>query len=1009
LSRYFVRHFSYLFFIPLLFSLFFHSYGQSFAAEPVLKEVTLRLNWKHQFEFAGYYAAKEQGYYKDAGLSVIIREFEHGADVLEEVLSGKTQFGVFYPELFLAAMKGKPISLLANFLKYSPEVLVVHPDIRLPVDLKGKRVMGGKNELHGANLGAMFKKFGISPEDFIIVPHSFTIDAFSSGEVDAMTVFLSNEIYHLDKNKIEYNILSPLSFGIPSYDGNLFTSSDFASSDPDVVRKFRDASIRGWQYTTEHPQELVELILAKYSSEKSREALQFEAVEIQKAMLHDTVPIGSVSTQQLQSISSIYKELGLVSDSASLDDIIFESFEKPVLHFTPEEENYISKKKTIRFCVDPNWMPFEGIDKNGNLIGMSAEYIQMMEERIDVPFELVPTKTWNQTIEFAATKQCDLITLAMQTEERNKRINFTRPYLSFSEVISTRNDVRFIEDITTVLDKEHGVVEGYAHKKILEKQYPGIRIHEVADVKDGLQQVQAGKLFGFIDAAATIAYVIERDSLTDLKISGEIDQIARMSVAVRDDDPVLLGILEKVISDIGEERFQAVYRKWLEVKYISHIDYSLLWKVLAIVIALFSIALYRNWKLAQFNSKIQGINSALQNEITEHLEAEEKKSYLEKQLFQAQKMESIGLMASGVAHDLNNILSGIVGYPDLLLPDLPEDSELRKPIIAIQESGQRAAVVVADLLTVARGAAGSRDVYDINTLIEEHIHSPECRKLMSLHPGITCQKHLTAQKTTVFCSPVHVSKCLMNLIINAAEAITNNGVITVSTSNVSVTDGNKEKMEKGEYIVVAVEDTGSGISAIDLDHIFEPFYTKKVMGRSGSGLGLAVVWNTMEDHNGRVIVESGSEGTCFRLYFPVSVKKPRFPVKDEIIKDINGNGECILIVDDEKQLRDLATKMLKSKGYDVNSVSSGESAIKYVADHQVDLLVLDMLMEPGINGHQTYEQILKLFPAQKAIIASGFSASSDAKATLQLGAAAFIKKPYTMDQLARAVKEALTG
>jgi len=940
---------------------------------------------------------------------VIIREFEHGTDVLEEVLSGKAQFGTFYSELFLASMKGKPVSMLANFLKYSPEVLVAHPDIRLPGDLKGKRVMGGEHELHGANLGAMFKKFGISPEEFTTVPHTFTIEAFSAGEVDAMTVFLSNEIYHLNRNNIEYNILSPFSFGIPSYDGNLFTSLAFASSDSDVVRQFRDASIRGWQYAVEHPNELVDLILAKYSQEKSREALRFEATEIKKAMLYDTIPIGSVSTQQLQSIVTIYKELGLVEQNASLENFIFESFEKPVLSFSSEEKKYISAKKTIRFCIDPNWMPFEALDKSGKLTGMSAEYIPMLEERIGLPLELVPTKTWNDTIEFASTKQCDFITLAMETEERKKSLNFTKPYLKFSEVIATKDDVPFIEDITTVLDQEHGVVKGYAHKQFMEIKYPGIKIIEVTSVKDGLQQVQAGELFSFIDAAATIAYVIERNALTDLRISGEIDHVAKMSIAVRDDDPVLLAILEKVIDDIGEEKILAVYRKWVEVKYVHHIEYSLLWKILAVVIALFSIGLYRNRKLAQFNIQIQNVNKALQREIAERIEAEAKRSELEKQLFQAQKMESIGLMASGVAHDLNNILSGIVGYPDLLLPDLPEDSDLRKPIIAIQKSGQRAATVVADLLTVARGAASTRDLNDIETLIDEHLQSPEYQKLMSLHPGIRCQTQFAANHTAVFCSPVHVRKCLMNLIINAAEAIDNNGTIIVSTTNETIPDGDTDEMETDEYIVVAVQDTGPGISAIDLDHIFEPFYTKKTMGRSGSGLGLAVVWNTMEDHNGRVLVDSDDNGTCFRLYFPVSKKKYRVAAKDEKIRDIDGSGERVLIVDDEKQLRDIASQMLQSKGYHVDSVNSGESAIVFVADNQVDMLVLDMLMEPGMNGFQTYEQVLKLFPDQKAIVASGFSESDDVKAALQLGAAAFIKKPYTMEQLARAVKEALSG
>ena len=1004
-----IRYFFYFLFLPSFFILFSQSHDQSFAAEPVLKPVSLLLNWKHQFEFAGYYAAKEQGYYRDVGLDVTIREFTHDTDVIEEVLSGRADFGVFYSDIFLLSVKGRPISMLANFLKYSPEVIVTHQDIRLPSDLKGKRVMGEEHELRGANLGAMLKQFGISADDFTIIPHSFTVEKFISGEVDAMTVFLSNEIYNLKKNNVPYNILSPFSFGIPSYDGNLFTSSTMASASPDMVRAFRDASIRGWQYAVDHPDKIIDLILAKYSGMKSRKALQFEAVEILKATLHDTIPIGSVSMQRLQAIVSTYKELGIVAENSNLDNFVFESFEKPGIFFSPEEEKYISEKKSIRFCVDPDWMPFEGIDKNGKLIGMSAEFIQMIAERINVPFELVPTKTWNETIEFAATKKCDFISLATQTEEREKYLNFTRPYLKFSEVIATKDDVRFIEDLATVLDRKHGIVAGYAHKNALEQKYPGIQIYEVANVKDGLHQVQEGKLFSFIDAAATIAYVIERDALTDLKISGKVDHVAKMSIAVRDDDIVLLAILEKVLAGIGEDEILAVYRKWVEVKYIPHIDYALFMELLVGVIVLFGIALHRNWKLAQFNTQIQDVNKALQKEIAERIEAEEKRCELEKQLFQAQKMESIGLMASGVAHDLNNILSGIVGYPDLILPDLAEDSKLRKPIIAIQESGQRAVAVVADLLTVARGAASSRDICDIKILIDEHLDSPEFRKLTVLYPEITFEMEFGAENSIVSCSPVHVKKCLMNLIINAAEAIDNEGAITVSTSNKYVDKNSKYKIEAGEYVVLCVQDTGPGISATDLEHIFEPFYTKKIMGHSGSGLGLAVVWNTMADHNGRVLVESDEKGTIFKLYFPLSDKPVENNENEEAIDNLNGNGEYILVVDDEDQLRDLASKILESKGYRVDTVSSGELAVEFVKKKQVDLLLLDMLMEPGMNGRKTYEQIRKLFPDQKAVVASGFSESGDVKALLRLGASSFIKKPYTMEQLARAVQIALAG
>ena len=249
----------------------------------------------------------------------------------------------------------------------------------------------------------------------------------------------------------------------------------------------------------------------------------------------------------------------------------------------------------------------------------------------------------------------------------------------------------------------------------------------------------------------------------------------------------------------------------------------------------------------------------------------------------------------------------------------------------------------------------------------------------------------------------------MNLLTNAAEAVAGAGEVVISTSNQQI-DASEEvlvDMDSGNYLVIEVKDNGLGIDSKDLEHIFEPFYTKKKMGRSGTGLGLSVVWNTVQDHDGRIFVESNDKGTCFKLYFRVS-REEKVVSSDKNDKDIPlGHGERILVIDDEPQLRDIAGQILASLGYTVDSVCSGELALGFLADNRVDLLVIDMLMEPGMNGRESYERILELHPGQKAIIASGFSESDEVKATLKLGAGGFIKKPYSMEEFARAVRDAL--
>jgi two-component system cell cycle sensor histidine kinase/response regulator CckA len=259
-------------------------------------------------------------------------------------------------------------------------------------------------------------------------------------------------------------------------------------------------------------------------------------------------------------------------------------------------------------------------------------------------------------------------------------------------------------------------------------------------------------------------------------------------------------------------------------------------------------------------------------------------------------------------------------------------------------------------------------------------------------------------------SPVHLSKSVMNLVSNAAEAMSEGGTISISTENryVDTPIRGYDHVEEGDYVTVTVSDTGIGISKEDRERIFEPFYTKKVMGRSGTGLGMAVVWGTIKDHKGYIDIQSTrGKGTTFTLYFPITreeiaTDKPLLSTKDYI-----GKGESILIVDDVKEQREIASVMLKKLGYSVTSVPSGEEAIEYMKDNSADLLILDMIMDPGIDGLETYKRILTLHPHQKAIIASGFSETDRVKEAQRRGAGAYVKKPYTLEKIGLAVRNEL--
>ena len=305
---------------------------------------------------------------------------------------------------------------------------------------------------------------------------------------------------------------------------------------------------------------------------------------------------------------------------------------------------------------------------------------------------------------------------------------------------------------------------------------------------------------------------------------------------------------------------------------------------------------------------------------------------------------------------------------------------------------------------MARSAANAREVHRLGRLVREYLGSPEFLELKKFFPEILVQFDDGGDGRCIRCSPVHVKKCLMNLVTNGMEAIGDSGKIRIDIESGFIYEDEK----KVEAVVLRVTDSGPGISDVDLENIFEPFYTRKVMGKSGTGLGLAVVWNTVQEHDGRIQVESSETGTTFTLRFPCSDTVEDKPQNKQALSELKGQGERVLVVDDEAMLRDIASQILVELGYRVNAVDSGEAAVEFLRRESVDLVLLDMFMEPGINGQETYRRILNIYPEQKAIIASGYSRSDDVREAMKMGVGRFIEKPYTIEQLGNAVRQELS-
>ncbi len=571
----------------------------SFAYSQELQKIKLQLQWKHQFEFAGFYAAKQQGYYKKYGLDVDFIEFNSKMDIVNEVLKGNADYGLTYSTLIADYMKGAPIVFVANFFKQSPLVLVTQKNIHTPADIKGKKIMGLLDGTHKQIILTMLDKFNITENDFTNVTRKFSIKSFINKEVDALSVFTTNEIYTLDKLGIPYNILDPAVFGTKFYDLNLFTTKSELQNHPNRVKNFRKASIEGWEYALKHKEEIINLIIKKYNTQnKTKEALLFEANQIEYLMLTNVYPIGSIDLERVEVIADSFSQSMHIPKvtKEELESFIYK-IKGDTLELTTKQKEYLQQKKVLKLCVDPEWMPLERIE-DGKHIGMAADFIQLISKKINTPIKLIKTNSWSETLDKAKKRECDILSLAGKTPSRKKYLDFTTPYIKIPLVVATKTGVPFSDNLNKLQNKPLGVVKGYSIYELLKAKYPNINLVEVASVKEGLEFIEQEKIFGLLDNSIVINDTIQRDYLHDkISITGQFPENFQLSIASRNDEPILHNILEKALLSINKKTKDKIITKWTNLKYQVKTNYQLIVQIIFITLVLISIFIYWNLKL----------------------------------------------------------------------------------------------------------------------------------------------------------------------------------------------------------------------------------------------------------------------------------------------------------------------------------------------------------------------------------------------------------------------------
>jgi len=582
-----------------------------------LERVSLQLQWKHQFEFAGFYAAKEMGFYEEVGLDVEFKEFDTSLDIVDEVVSKRARYGLSYSSLIVDYLHDKPIVLVANFFKQSPLVLVTQKEIRTPKDLQGKKVMGMLDSTHRHSLVLMLKKFGLTQEDIYNVPRSFRLDAFAEKKVDAISVFTTNEIYELDRMGVEYNLFDPAAYGIKFYDLNLFTTQEELRNHPQRVADFRSASIRGWEHALEHKEELSELILRKYNPQnKTKEALLFEANQIEYLMLPNVYEIGSVDKMKVEAIRDGFIQSKDISSQPlkSLEEFFYTFGEKT---FTPslEQRAYLEVKKELRMCVDPNWMPLEKIEE-GVYTGIGADMIKLVAQKIDIPVRLIPTQTWSESLAKVRARECDFLAFAEKTPNREEYLDFTTPFLKTPIVLATKAGLPFVDNLESIKGQKLALVKNYSHKELLQKRYKELVLVEVDSIQEGIAHVRQEKVFGFLDNSIVINHELHKNGIDDVAITGQFQESIALGIASRNDEPILHEILQKALDTIDLKTREEIKNRWSNISYQLAPDYRFMMQLLFFFVVLLGVALYWNLKLQEEIEKKEHVKTKLRESET---------------------------------------------------------------------------------------------------------------------------------------------------------------------------------------------------------------------------------------------------------------------------------------------------------------------------------------------------------------------------------------------------------
>lgn len=559
------------------------------------EKVILYLDWLNQFQFAGYYIAKDKGYYSDLGIDVDIVEYSNNDNIITKVTEKSKNYGIGKSSLIVNKFEGKNILLLSSFFQNSPLVLVTlqSSNIKNPKDLINKKVMITKDAKDSIAIKAMIVSQGVKMDELIIQNHSFNLDDLINGKTDAMACYLSNEPHILKEKNIKYNVLNPYTYGFDFYEGILFTSQKELEENPTRVHNFNQASIKGWEYAFNNIEESAKIIYEKYNSQnKTLEALIYEGNTLKKLSKIDQNLLGNINYQTIDEIKRFYTLLGLNS-SNNLFDTQNILFDKNDILINENERKYL-EDNSFALLVQNNKIPFS-FKTMDELVGVELDFWNLISKKLSKSFnieEMINTEFINIFSDSIKGKF-----IYSFEEDTSSKYIFSDPISKIPIAIATKNSVNYISDLSSLNNIKIGVLKDLKLSKLLKNDYPNITFEEINTINDGINKLNENKIFGLIDNFYTLSHSINQYKSNELKINNSLKYEISMRFQVEKENEKFIQLINKTISILSQKEKNNIFNNYQLISYQEDFDFLYLIQFIVPLLIVLVILIFFNYRL----------------------------------------------------------------------------------------------------------------------------------------------------------------------------------------------------------------------------------------------------------------------------------------------------------------------------------------------------------------------------------------------------------------------------